>query len=153
MSSFVENCIAFKIEPKMVIELVKKALIEQNDKLLKQMFVELANFEEDDLYLYQYEIMYGIREKNEEIRKLDFEDASIEFYPYCQNGHADLWDNSHLKEDEIHYLPIPYNERLFEPKFKSWEEIESYVRQIIPWIPNDYNIKEHIVLLQATVYC
>lgn len=152
-SSIIESCVAFKIESKMVIDLVKKAIINQNDTLLNSMFVNFPKPETlEDIEAYEYDIMYGIREKNQEIRHLDYEYAKINYYPYGSSGSVDFWEPSGQNVDEITYLPIPCNENLFVPKFSSWEEIINFVKKNIPWLPENYQISHHIILLNAVVY-
>ena len=152
-TTITETCVAFKIEEKMILDLANKAIKEQNLILLNKMFgynkPEEIDFNDFDCY----QLMYDLREKNENIKKIDFEDGVVRFYPYNEKGHADLWDGSYYNEDVVYYLPIPYNERLFEPKFKSWEEIIETVRIELPWIPEDYDISSKIILMDSVVYC
>lgn len=153
MSSIIESCVAFKIDHQMVLDLVKQAIIDKNDELLSKMFVDFQKPETlEDICDYEYDIMYGIREKNEEIRNLDYECAEINYFPYNSSGAIDFWEPSGQNATEITYLPIPYSEGLFTPKFSSWKEVIEIVRKNIPWLPSDYDISKHIVLLNATVY-
>lgn len=53
----------------------------------------------------------------------------------------------------IYYVGIPYRNNIFCPIFNSWEEVKEGIKEQLKWLPDDYDFKKNVVLLDSVEFC
>lgn len=149
--------VVFLIEQEMVIETTKKYVKEGNLEKLKLMYQndsEILNFKIDDFENGDIEPDYleELRNRNDAIRRLDQEEGYINYFLIDDDGKVNFMAPID-PEYCIYYIGIPYNFHLFKPMFDSWEEIYENVKEQLKWLPDDYDIKKNIAILDSVEFC